>query len=95
MEAWERNSTWEIVDKLRNKKEIYFRWIFIVKHKTYGSLDMYKTKLVENEYAQTYEIDYEDTFFLLQIWVQFELFSYDNSFWIAITLVECERCHFL
>jgi len=57
-----------------------------VKHKTYGSLDMYKTKLVENEYAQTYEIDYEDTFFLLQIWVQFELFSYDNSFWIAITL---------
>nr|KYP62135.1 Copia protein [Cajanus cajan] len=62
MNALKRNSTWEIVDKPRDKKEIGCRWIFTVKHKADGTIERYKARLVAKGYTQTYGIDYEETF---------------------------------
>ena len=43
MEAIERNSTWEIVDKPRDKKTVRCKWIFKVKHKANVSIDYEET----------------------------------------------------
>ncbi|RDY03583.1 putative mitochondrial protein, partial [Mucuna pruriens] len=59
MEALEKKSTWEIVDKPKEIKEL---WIYIVKCKSNETLDRYKTRLVTKGYTQTYGIDYEETF---------------------------------
>ncbi|RDX79880.1 hypothetical protein CR513_39648, partial [Mucuna pruriens] len=50
MEALEKNSTWEIVDRLKDKRVIYS-----VKYKFDGTLKRYKARL-------TYGIYYEETF---------------------------------
>jgi len=43
MDAIERNSTWEIVDKPRDKKTVRCKWIFKVKHKANVSIDYEET----------------------------------------------------
>ncbi|RDY07677.1 hypothetical protein CR513_08175, partial [Mucuna pruriens] len=58
MEALEKSSTWEIVDRPKDKRVVGCRWIYIVKCKSDGTLEQYKTRL-------TYEIDYEETFTLV------------------------------
>ncbi|XP_020218778.1 uncharacterized protein LOC109802000 [Cajanus cajan] len=65
MNALERNSTWEIVDKTKDKKAVGCRWIFTVKHKVDGTIERYKARLVEKGYTQTYGINYEETFALV------------------------------
>jgi len=65
MNALERNETWEIVERPKDKKAVGCRWIYTVKYKSNGTLDRYKAKLVEKGYTQTYEIDYEETFALV------------------------------
>ena len=44
------------------KKTIGCRWVFLVKYKSYGTIDRCKARLVAKGYAQTYEIDYQETF---------------------------------
>ncbi|RDX97989.1 hypothetical protein CR513_19160, partial [Mucuna pruriens] len=62
MEALEKNSTWEIVDRPKDKRAVGCRWIYTVKCKSDGTLERYKTRLVAKGYTQTYGIDYEETF---------------------------------
>ncbi|RDY00930.1 hypothetical protein CR513_15813, partial [Mucuna pruriens] len=62
MEALEKNSTWEIVDRPKDKRAIGCRWIYTVKCKSDGTLERYKARLVAKGYTQTYRIDYEGTF---------------------------------
>ena len=62
MDALERNETWEIVERPKDKKEVSCRWIYKVKYQSNGTLDQYKTSFVAKGYTQTYEIDYEETF---------------------------------
>ncbi|RDX74981.1 putative mitochondrial protein, partial [Mucuna pruriens] len=59
MKALEKNSTWEIIDRLKDKR------IYTVKYKSDGTLEQYKTRLVAKGYTQTYGIDYEETFSLV------------------------------
>jgi len=60
--ALERNETWEIVERPKDKKAVGCRWIYTVKYKSDSTLDRYKARLVAKGYAQTYGIDYEETF---------------------------------
>jgi len=46
MGALERNETWEIVERLKDKKAIGCRWIYTVKYQADGTLDQYKARLV-------------------------------------------------
>ncbi|RDX81899.1 hypothetical protein CR513_37377, partial [Mucuna pruriens] len=62
MEALEKNSTWEIVDRPKDKRVISCRWIYTVKCKSDGTLKRHKARLVAKGYTQTYGIDYEETF---------------------------------
>ncbi len=60
--ALDANATWELVALLKNKKIIGCKWAYKVKHNVNGSVIRYKTRLVAKGYAQTYGIDYEETY---------------------------------
>ena len=62
MRALEKNETWEIVEKPKDKKVVGCRWIYTVKYQSDGTLDRYGARLVAKGYTDTYGIDYEETF---------------------------------
>ena len=62
MDALEKYKTWEYVELPKEKKPVGCRWVFTVKYKVDGSLERYKAGLVGKGYAQTYRIDYLETF---------------------------------
>ncbi|MCO5608119.1 hypothetical protein L7F22_062324 [Adiantum nelumboides] len=65
MDAVYGNETWDFVPLSKGKKPIGCRWVYKVKHDRDGSVSRYKAKLVAKGYAQTYGIDYEETFSLV------------------------------
>lgn len=62
MRALEKNCTWEIVQKPRDKSPVGCKWVISVKYKADGSIERYKARLVAKGYTQTYGIDYQETF---------------------------------
>jgi hypothetical protein len=56
------NATWELVALPKYKKTIRCKWVYKVKHNADGFVSMYKARLVTKGYAQTYGIDYEETY---------------------------------
>ena len=62
MAVLESNDTWELVPLPNGKKAIGFKWVYKVKHKADGNIEHYKARLVTKGYAQTFGIDYEETF---------------------------------
>jgi hypothetical protein len=62
MVALDANRTWELVPLLEGKKAIRCKWVYKVKHNSDGSISRYKARLVAKGYAQTHDIDYEETF---------------------------------
>ena len=62
MTSLDVNETWEFVPLPKEKKAIGCKWVYKVKHNSDGSLGRYKARLVTKDYAQTYGIDYEETF---------------------------------
>ncbi|KAK4269917.1 hypothetical protein QN277_023013 [Acacia crassicarpa] len=62
MMALEKAGTWTLVDLPSGKKAIGCKWVFAIKTKADGSLEQLKTRLVAKGYAQTYGIDYSETF---------------------------------
>ena len=44
------------------KKIIGCKWVFSVKYNSDGTIEKYKSRLFAKGYAQTYEIDYQETF---------------------------------
>ena len=57
-----KNETWDLVPPTLHKKAIGCRWIYKVKHNVDGSVNRLKARLVVKGYAQTHDIDYEETF---------------------------------
>ena len=57
------NGTWEIVAKLPpGRHPIGCKWIFERKFNPNGTIDKFKARLVAKGYAQTYGVDYEETY---------------------------------
>ncbi|CAH9073771.1 unnamed protein product [Cuscuta epithymum] len=62
MNALDLNGTWDLVDLPTGKKSIGCKWVFAVKVNSDGSVARLKARLVAKGYAQTYGVDYSDTF---------------------------------
>ncbi|RVX08747.1 Retrovirus-related Pol polyprotein from transposon RE1 [Vitis vinifera] len=60
--ALEDNHTWKLVDLPQGKKVVGCKWVFAVKVNPDGSVVRLKARLVARGYAQTYGVDYSDTF---------------------------------
>jgi hypothetical protein len=65
MATLDANATWELVALLKDKKAIGCKWVYKVKHNIDGSVNRYKARLIAKGYAQTYGIDYEETYSLV------------------------------
>ena len=63
MDALIDNGTWDLIRLLVGKKVIGCCWVFTVKVNPDGSIAWLKARLVAKGYAQTYGVDYSDTFF--------------------------------
>ena len=46
MSALEKNGTWEIVERLGDKRPMGCRWIYTLKYKSDDTLDQYKARVV-------------------------------------------------
>ena len=66
MDALQKNKTWELVDLPGGKKPMGCKWVFAVKFKGDGSLEWYKARLIAKGYTQTYGVDYQETFALVE-----------------------------
>jgi hypothetical protein len=62
MAVLDANVTWELVALPKDKKAIRCKWVYKVKHNVDGSVSRYKARLVAKGYAQTYGINYEETY---------------------------------
>ena len=62
MDALTDNGTWDLVRLPAGKKSIGCQWVFTVKVNSDGSIARLKARLVAKAYAQTYGVDYSDTF---------------------------------
>ncbi|CAH9083140.1 unnamed protein product [Cuscuta epithymum] len=62
MNALDLNGTWDLVYLPSGKKSIGCKWVFAVKVNPDGSVARLKARLVAKGYAQTYGVDYSDTF---------------------------------
>jgi len=58
----EKNGTWQLVDRPRNRKVIGVKWIFKTKLNPDGTICKHKARLVVKGYAQQYGVDYQETF---------------------------------
>jgi hypothetical protein len=65
MVALDANATWELVALLKDNKIIGCKWVYKIKHNADASMSKYKARLVAKGYAQTYGIDYEETYNLI------------------------------
>ena len=65
MQALIKNQTWEVVESRKGIILARSRWVFIVKYKSDGSLELYKARLVAKGYTQTYGVDHKENFALV------------------------------
>jgi hypothetical protein len=63
----EKNDTWELVQRPKNKNVIDKKWVFRNKLNEYGQVTKNKARLVCKGYAQIEGIDFEETFSLVSI----------------------------
>jgi hypothetical protein len=60
-----KNDVWEIVLRPEGKSMVNSKWIYKIKHATYGSIEKYKARFVVRGFSQKEGVDYEETFSLV------------------------------
>lgn len=82
IKALRRNDTWELKPKKKNCRPITCKWVYRLKKKSNGTIDRYKARLVAHGFSQSYRLDYEETFSLVEKMVMVSLIlrmgRYDN-----------------
>lgn len=58
----EKNKTWELVNKPKDKDVIGVKWVYKTKFNSDGSIQKHKARLVVKGYAQQPGVDYSETF---------------------------------
>ncbi|WJZ91914.1 hypothetical protein VitviT2T_010949 [Vitis vinifera] len=58
----EKNKTWILVERPRNRKVIRVKWVYRTKPNVDGSINKNKARLVVKGYNQIFGMDYLDTF---------------------------------
>ena len=58
----EKNQTWELVEKPKDRKTIGLKWVFRTKLNFDGSVNKHKAKLIVKGYAQVWGVDFSETF---------------------------------
>lgn len=58
----EKNQTWKLVERRKNKKVIRVKWVFMTKLNLNGSMNKHKIRLVVKGYAQVRRVDFVKTF---------------------------------
>jgi hypothetical protein len=58
-----KNDVWDIVPRLKGKSVVNSKWIYKIKHASYGSFEKYKEIFVARGFSQVEGIDYEETFY--------------------------------
>lgn len=62
LEMFEKHSTWQLVERLNNKKIIGVKWVFRTKLNDDGSISRYKARLAVKGYSQDPGVDFTETF---------------------------------
>ncbi|GJW08909.1 retrotransposon protein, putative, ty1-copia subclass [Tanacetum coccineum] len=62
MQSMKDNQVWNLVDLPPNCKTVGIKWLFKKKTDMDGNIHTYKARLVVKGFAQTYGVDYEETF---------------------------------
>ena len=63
--ALKNNQTWRIVDLPSEVTPIGNKWVFKIKRKSDGTIEMYRARLVAKGYNQVEGLDYFDTFYFV------------------------------
>ena len=66
-EVHEVNDVWTLVDPPEGVKPIGCKWVFKRKRAADGKVETYKARLVAKGYRQRYGIDYDETFFSVEM----------------------------
>lgn len=62
LQALAQNHTWTVVELPPGKVHIGCRWVYKIKYKAYGSIEIYKAMLVAKGYTLLEGVDYFHTF---------------------------------
>ena len=62
LQALQENGTWSHTSLPIGKTPIGCRWVYKIKHKSYGSIEQYKAQLVAKGFTKLEGVDYHDTF---------------------------------
>ena len=61
----EKNKTWELVEKPKDRNIIELKWVFRTKLNFDGSVNKHKARLIVKGYAQVWGVDFSETFALI------------------------------
>lgn len=56
------NKTWSLVPHTNDMNIVDSKWVFKVKKNSYGSVDLYKARLLARGFTQMHGFDYDETF---------------------------------
>jgi len=78
LKSMKDNDAWYLVELLKGKKPIGYKWVFKTKRNSKGNIERYKTRLVAKGFTKREGIDYKETFCSIFM---------EDSFKIIMTLV--------